>query len=99
MIRCEAYEFSVRGFATSKERVVWKLIIQRFCVSLAGASQWGQSRVTDLVEYDVNEKVWHKLCVEICQRFGQLFLLGKAELAGIYVELEERHFASREWTS
>jgi hypothetical protein len=55
--------------------------------------------VTDLVEYDVDEKIWHKSCVEICQRFGQLFLLGKAELAGIDVELEERHFVSREWNS
>jgi hypothetical protein len=55
--------------------------------------------VTDLVEYDVDEKIWHKLCVEMCQRFGQLFLLGKAELAGIDVELEERHFVSREWNS
>lgn len=55
--------------------------------------------MTDLVEHDVDEKIWHKLCVVICQRFGQLFLLGKAELVGIYVELKDRHFVSREWTS
>jgi hypothetical protein len=34
MIRCEAYELAVRGFATNEERVVWKLIIQRFVLAL-----------------------------------------------------------------